>query len=189
MTDSLPSERADMAGDRYDLGALYLRHRDAMHRVAASVLRESGRASEAEDAVSEAIGSILSKPPKGVANWEAFLVIAAKRKALDRLRSAEVRRTNKLVAVDEHEIGDGVDVAEDVVEALDRQRLGNLAKSSLPSLTENESKVVWEIAGLGRSRQEVAQDLGVSPSRVSQLLGQGLRKLKTEMDRKEGGNG
>ncbi len=71
-----------------DLGALYLRHRDAMHRVAASVLREAGRASEASDAVSDAMVSIMASP-RDVRNWEAFLVTAAKRKALDRVRSAE----------------------------------------------------------------------------------------------------
>ncbi|MDK6499285.1 sigma factor, partial [Escherichia coli] len=65
-----------------DLGALYLRHRDAMHTVAASVLREAGRASEAEDAVQDAIVSIMASPPENVRNWEAFLVTAAKRKAL-----------------------------------------------------------------------------------------------------------
>lgn len=36
-----------------DLSALYLRHRDAMHKVAASVLRDAGHASESDDAGSE----------------------------------------------------------------------------------------------------------------------------------------
>ena len=73
-----------------DLGALYLRHRDAMYKVAASVLREVGRASEAADAVNEAIISIMVAPPRGVRSLEAFLVSAAKRKALDRVRSADL---------------------------------------------------------------------------------------------------
>ena len=38
-----------------DLGALYLRHRDAMHKVAASVLRQVGRATDAADAVNDAM--------------------------------------------------------------------------------------------------------------------------------------
>src|ERR1700728_3558476 len=66
-----------------DLGALYLRHRGAMHKVAASVLREAGRASEAGDAVHDAIVSIMASPPRDVRDWEAFLVSTAKRRALD----------------------------------------------------------------------------------------------------------
>lgn len=46
-----------------DLGAL-LRHRDAMYKVAASVLREVGRDSEAVDVVSEVIVSIMASPLK-----------------------------------------------------------------------------------------------------------------------------
>ena len=52
-----------------------------MHKVAASVLREAGRADEAGDAVQDAIVSVLASPPGKVANWEAFLVTAAKRRA------------------------------------------------------------------------------------------------------------
>ncbi|MEH3138815.1 MAG: sigma factor [Mycobacterium kyogaense] len=75
-----------MTSPRPDLGALYLAHRDAMYKVAASVLRDQGLQSQAADAVSEAIVSILASPPENVANWEAFLVTAAKRKALDIIR-------------------------------------------------------------------------------------------------------
>ena len=52
-----------------DLGALYLRHRDAMRGVAASVLREAGLADTAGDAVHEAIVSIMKSPPGDVRDW------------------------------------------------------------------------------------------------------------------------
>jgi DNA-directed RNA polymerase specialized sigma24 family protein len=73
-----------------DLAALYLQHRDAMYRVAASVLRGAGLVNFAADAVQDAIVSMMTSPPSGVRNWEAFMVAAAKRKAFDRCRSAAV---------------------------------------------------------------------------------------------------
>lgn len=104
-----------------DLGALYLRHRDAMHRVAASVLREAGRESESGDAVHDAIVSIGASPPENVHNWEAFLVTAAKRKALDRIRSAEVRHAGPEFVEAIHDRADDSDLAEDIVDAIDRK--------------------------------------------------------------------
>lgn len=76
-----------------DLGALYLRHRDAMHKVAASVLREAGRASEAADAVQEAILSVMTSPPRHVRNWEAFLVVMSR----DVVESVEGYAANRRV--------------------------------------------------------------------------------------------
>ena len=168
------------------LGALYLQHRDAMYRVAAGVLREAGRESEAEDAVSDAIVSLLASPPTGVANWEAFLVTAAKRKALDRLRSAEVRHAGPDLDTSVHDRSDGFDLADEVATDIDRQRRAAVAWDALAVLETRHRKVVWEIAGLGRKRAEVAADLGVTPARVSQMMTRALEDLRGEMRRKEG---
>ena len=167
-----------------DLGALYLRHRDAMHRVAASVLREVGLADEAGDAVQDAIVSILASPPAGVQNWEAFLVTAAKRKALDRVRSAAVRHAGPEL-VDQHDRPDGTDIADDVAEDLDRQRRAATAWDSLSALDARHRKAVWEFVALGRPRAEIADELGVTPARVSQIVSRGLELLRQEIDRKE----
>jgi len=93
-----------------DLGALYLRHRDAMHKAAVSVLREMGRVSEAADAVNDAIISIMASPPRDVRSWEAFLVTAAKRKALDRVRSADVRHAGPEFVESIHDRADDTDL-------------------------------------------------------------------------------
>jgi DNA-directed RNA polymerase specialized sigma24 family protein len=66
-----------------DWAALYQQHRDAMYRVAARVLRGAGRADEAGDAVSAAMESLMKSPPANVLNWQAVLVTAVKRRALD----------------------------------------------------------------------------------------------------------
>jgi DNA-directed RNA polymerase specialized sigma24 family protein len=74
-----------------DWAALYQQHRDAMYRVAARVLRGAGRADEAGDAVSAAMESLMKSPPANVLNWQAVLVTAVKRRALDLLGSSAVR--------------------------------------------------------------------------------------------------
>jgi len=180
-------EAAAMTDMPPDLGALYLHHRDAMHKVAASVLREAGRVSEAEDAVQDAIVSIMASPPENVRNWEAFLVTAAKRKALDRIRSAEVRHAGPEFVEAVHDRADDSDLAEDIAEAIDQQERAGHAWDCLAILDERHRKAVWETAALGRPRSEVAAEMNVSPARVSQMSTRSLALLREEMHRKEEG--
>ena len=170
-----------------DLGALYLRHRDAMHMVAALVLRDAGLASQAEDAVHDAMVSIMASPPTNVQNWEAFLVTAAKRKALDRMNSAAVRHAGPELTESAHNsIDHDVDIAEDVTDDLDRKDRAATAWDCLSILDARHRKVVWDITALERSRNDVAVELDVSPGRVSQMLTRGLADLQQEMNRREG---
>lgn len=176
---------AGVASPSPDIGALYLRHRDAMYRAAASVLREAGRASEAGDAVQDAIVSILVSPPINVENWEALLVSTAKRRALDRLKSAAVRHSGGELgeAHDRAELGG--DLADDVASAVDSQRRASLAWESLSVLDERHRKAVWDTVALEKPRSDVAAELGVTPPRVSQLVTAALKDLRDEMGRKE----
>jgi RNA polymerase sigma factor (sigma-70 family) len=169
-----------------DLGAHYLRHRDAMYKVAASVLRDVGRASEAADAVNDAMVSIMASPPQNVRNWEAFLVTAGKRKAIDRVRSADVRHAGPEFVESSHARVDDTDFAEEVAADLDRKERGALAWGCLSVLDERHRKAVWETAALERPRSEVAAELDVSPARVSQMTARALVLLREEMNRREG---
>lgn len=153
-----------MSSVAQDLGALYLQHRDAMYSVAASVLRDVGRASEAGDAVNDAIASIMASPPQNIRNWEAFLVTAAKRKALDRVRSAAVVHAGPEFVESTHDRPDDTDVAQDVAEDLDQQERAALLRDCLSVLDPRHRHAVWEVVALGRSRSEVAAELGVSGS-------------------------
>lgn len=159
-----------------------------MHKVAASVLREAGRASEAEDAVHDAIVSIMASPPENVRNWEAFLVTAAKRKALDRIRSAEVRHAGLEFVEAVHDWADDSDLAEDVAIAIDQQKRAGHVWDCLSVLDERHRKVVWESVALGRPRSEVATELSVTPARVSQMTTRSLALLRQEMHRREEGS-
>lgn len=159
-----------------------------MYKVVASVLREAGRVSEADDAVHDAIVSIMASPPKTVQNWEAFLVTAAKRKALDRIRSAAARHVGPEFVEATHDRPDGSDLAEDVVDALARQKRVERARHRLAALDERHRKAVWETAALGRPRSEVAMELNVTPARVSQMTTRSLAFLREEMRRREEGD-
>lgn len=164
-----------------DWAALYQRHKDAMHRVAASVLRAAGLADQANDAVSEAMTSLMGSPPAGVQNWEAVMVTAAKRKAIDLLRSAAVRHAGPELGP-EHDYADSVDIAEDVAERVDRERLRAVAWDGLSVLDTRHRKVAWEYIALERPRAEVAAELGVSPGRVSQMAKRVLEELRRYLD-------
>lgn len=171
-----------------DLGALYLRHRDAMHQVAASVLRGVGRGAEAADAVNDAIVSIMVSPPRDVRDWEAFLVTAAKRKALDRVRSAEVRHAGPEFVAAIHDRPDDIDLADAVADDIDRKDQAGHAWDCLSILDERYRKAVWETVALERPRSEVAAELRVSLGRVSQMTTRALALLRDEMSKREGGN-
>lgn len=147
-----------------------------------------GRSSEKEDVVSDAIMSIMASPPQNVRNWEAFLITAVKRKALDRIRSAEVRHSGPELVEATHDRADGSDLEEDVVEAVDRRKRAGAVWDCLSILDERHRKAVWETAALERPRSQVAAELGVSPARVSQMVTRALALLREEMQRREGGN-
>lgn len=152
-----------------------------MHRVAASVLRGAGLADQANDAVSEAMTSLMTSPLANVRNWEAVMVTAAKRKALDLLRSAAVRHAGPEFGP-EHDYADPVNIADEVAEQIDRERLRAVAWDGLSVLDTRHRKVAWEYIALERPRAEVAAELGVSPGRVSQMAKRVLEELRRYLD-------
>lgn len=166
-----------------DWAALYQKHRHAMFRVAASVLRDQGRQREAEDAVSAAMESLMRSPPPGVQDWEAVLVTTTKRRALDLLRSAAYRHAGPEL-LPEHDAEDSVDVAAEAVDTVNRRRAGAAAWDAMSMLDDRHRKVAWEYVALERPRQEVAEELGVTPARVSQIALEALRTLRAALEEK-----
>lgn len=160
-----------------DWAALFLKHRDAMYRVAARTLKAAGRAAEAEDVVMAAMESLMKRPPTRVNSWEGLLVHTTKMRALDLLKSAAVRHSASIDITD----SDGPRTAgfeDDVVEAVDRQRAAMAAWDKLAILDPRLRQVAWEYVAKGRSRDDVAAELNVSPGRVSQMATDALRQLR-----------
>jgi RNA polymerase sigma-70 factor (ECF subfamily) len=164
-----------------DWAALYQKHRDAMYRVAAKVLREAGLADHAEDAVQAAMVSLMKTPPPGVVSWEAVLVKTTQRRALDILGSAVVRHAGPQLA-EEHDFADPRSHIEDIDEVLDRQRLAVRVTRHFPLLNEQQRHVAWEYVARGRPRPDVATEMGLTPARVSQIAAAAIQILRDAMD-------
>lgn len=167
-----------------DLAALYQQHKDAMYRVAASVLRGSGLVDLAADAVQDAIVSMMTSPPSEVLNWEAFMVAATKRKAIDRLRSAAVVHAGPELTPTVHD-RETPDVADEVVDELEQVRMAEEIQGVLSVLDDRNRTAVWQFVALERPRSEVATELGVTAPRVSQMTKRSLELLRMELKRRE----
>lgn len=167
-----------------DWAALFEKHRDAMYRVAASVLRGRGLANLRFDAVQNAMESLIRSPPKEEPrSWEAYLVLAAKRRALDIIKSADVRHASDgALKVDKSAEADDFAEAE---EAIDRQRRAVRFWSKLNLLDGWQRYVAEQYLTQRLSRQQVAEDLGVTPARISQIARQASEVLREAME--EGG--
>lgn len=166
------------------LAPLYAKHSDMMHRMAASVLRRSGRESEARDVVHEVMLSLMESPPTAaVSNWEAWLARATKNRAIDHIRTARVRHDGGPFELVQHDTGDDTDLAQDVASALDEEADVALVRLALMTLTEQERGVVWKVYGLGEKQRAVATELALTPGRVSQICKSGLAKLSMQMQK------
>ena len=172
-------------GTSPDWAALYLAHRDAMHRVAAGVLRDAGLADQAGDAVQEAMTALMKSPPSAVRSWEAMMVAVARRKAIDILRSARIRHAGPELDEDHVLAAPEPDFADDAADAIDRHREASVAWDSLSVLDERHRQVVWRRSALEQKREQVAADLGVTPARVSQITAEALEQLREAMARRE----
>jgi RNA polymerase sigma factor (sigma-70 family) len=167
-----------------DWGALYLAHRDAMYRVARRVLREGGvrrgLKEAVEDVVQSVMESLLKSPPPAVHNAEALLVRTTQRRAVDLLRSAHARHSSSESLNDQPDtaVPDFADVVTDSV----------TVKKLLQLLPERDREVVIRRYAWDESQKEVADDLGVSPSRVSQIGREGLRTLLHGLERRDEGD-
>jgi RNA polymerase sigma-70 factor (ECF subfamily) len=152
-----------------------------MYRTAAGTLRGSSRESDAEDAVMSAMTSLMANPPMDVKNWEALMVATTRRRALDMVKKASVRHASSRDPSDHDEPSD-VDVEDDAIEAVDRQRAAAVALDKLTILDERHRKVAWEYIALGRPRKDVANELRVSPARVSQMAAEALKQVKEALE-------
>lgn len=177
--------RAGADGDSPDIGALYLRHRDAMYGMARSLLR--GDEHRAEDVVQAVMVSLLAHMPSGVRNWEAFLVHAVKMKVYDLWKSAA--QTHEMLTFDDvrplesERLGaDDLDVDPAVLveEEYDRAATASRVRIALAELERREPEAAYayrQVKEVGRTSQDVAEELALSSARVRQRV----MKARTEL--------
>ncbi len=168
-----------------DPGALFLRYRHSMYAVAASVLRSAGRADDAADVVMDVMTGLVGKPPTGpITNWEAYLITATRHRAIDLIRSANVRHHGgELPATERIDRLD--DTYETVIDRLDDRALGGHLWDFLAHLDHRSRRILWEYKMLGRPRADLAREFDVTPARISQISTEALERLR-EKFREEG---
>ncbi|WP_144662879.1 RNA polymerase sigma factor [Paenarthrobacter nicotinovorans] len=177
-----------------DIGAIYLEHRDVMYRVAYAMLRTDGD-NQADDVIGEVMVSILNNPPGHIRNWEAYLVRAVQNKIRDLWKSAAHRREQLQLAEATPLEGDRLggnefedDPASEVVEQIGRQQTVQSVRDAMAEMEiwdPQAAYVLWQCTGLERTSQQVADELGVSSSRVRQIASKARKKLTSLLEAKE----
>ena len=171
-----------------DLGAIYAAHRGAMYRAAARILgpyEQALRGVSAEDVVSQVVGDWQAKGlPRTVSNLRAYVITSTRNRAIDTLRHAtreldaddtvRIRLERRLSGGWATEMVDAdTDVEAAALEHIDQERI----RAHIHLLTDNERYVIQERVFKRRPANEVADELGVSPQRVSQLARAGAERL------------
>lgn len=164
---------ASTAPDGPDWAAIYTEHGQAMRRAARSILGDQQTLGKtADDVVIDLLEELMVKelPPR-IRNLRGYLSAAARRRAIDLIRSrgADDRVVSKSAA---HE------AVEDWEDVIDTEILAAAAVDSLDMLPDRERYAIEQRVMLRRQAKHVAAELDVTPQRVSQLVGAGLARLR-----------
>lgn len=162
-----------------DLGALYLRYRDILWRVAQKQLPEF-----MHDRVGEVVSHVFMKlgenpPTEPVRSWEALLVDRVMKRAIDVYRKEHFNRFGEFPAEDAAVFG----VADGAAASLD----ASLVKTLLSRLEPRRRQVLEEVVMAGRPAKALAAEWGVSEGRVSQLKTDALKRFKVSWAQETGG--
>ncbi|MDR2975074.1 MAG: sigma-70 family RNA polymerase sigma factor [Propionibacteriaceae bacterium] len=171
-----------MTASTPDWAALYLTYRQVMWRVAVRILRPAGHMDLVDDAVMQAMQSLLSAhPPPDVRNPEALLVTVTRRRAFDLLRKPDVRfhATQELHMEDVPDVD--ADIADDAEHRLDRERLGRQAVAELANLPALQQAVIRKVIMEEQEAKQVAIEIGLSPARISQVRKAALMALRQRL--------
>jgi RNA polymerase sigma factor (sigma-70 family) len=154
---------------------------ERLRRVCVAQLYDSGLHDEADDIVAAAVLEVLTKLPRGVENWEAYLVTVVQRRAIDFVRSAAVRRRDGREA--ELDIyPDDRSPIEMVEDGIDTMRDMQRVEDALVDLDHIHREVARETLWRGRKQSDVAAELGITQARVSQILAAAKREIREALE-------
>lgn len=173
-----------------------------MYRRAAAYLRDHGiDPTRADDALSTVMARILARNPTtpDPDDWEAYLMTAVLNAARDEVGTAANRRERPdpldVGRADDTDDGRGDDpcqprrgrgrspdpVGDLVAHAIDQERQLAEVHRIVDTLPPDQQTVIRQVLLGGRTGREVAEELGVNESRVSQLKKAGVMALKTAL--------
>jgi RNA polymerase sigma factor (sigma-70 family) len=162
------------AGDESAWGEVYEAHREILWRIARRVLRigadGSLRGLSPEDVVLETMTGIMEKGVDGVTNLRAFLRTSVQFTAVDMIR-ADCTANRKAMLLLEDDVASAEEQALVAV-------LAEKVRECMELLTPQEHTAITERVLKGRKAVDVAGDMGISDTRVSQLVKAGSDRLR-----------
>lgn len=191
--DAVP--RAGAVSANQDIGAMYDKCKDALYRVARSMLR-GDQQHQAKDVVQEAVISVLRNPPEIVVSWEGLFVQAVKWKIYDLWKSSAYRHESTtldgVVQVDGErgDVDPGSDPAVLAEETREREAAVTRVRGAMAALAVEDpdgAHVYRQVKEVGRTSGEVAAEMGVSASRVRQHVMRARVRLMEILDASGGG--
>lgn len=172
--------------DTRDFAAVYGEQADNLRAYAASLLRGAGLASHAEDVVQNAILALWKRfqdtetPPN---NWVAAMMNKVKFCALDLMGSAPVRRAG--FSLDDDDVS--LDVAAPGDFAADLADAGP-PRAALEAVADPQQReVLYRLYYEDKTQARIAEELGLTPGRVSQVKQAGLAAVADIIEEREGG--
>lgn len=163
------------AGDRQawaDAYRLYATDVRVAARRALGLQRPGGLTSD--DVVHDVFTNMMRRAlPEDLVSLRSYLVVAARHVVLDAVKS----RSARLEMVEDVETNAPPALGEDPEELAISSALYVRVLEHLTELTQNERYVFVQRVMKERRRDEVAQELGVTPQRVSQLVAVATAKL------------
>lgn len=162
---------------RPDWAAIYAEHGQAMRLAARAQMGGSDKTilgKTADDVVGDLIRDLMARGTDfdGVHDIRSYLCVAIRNKVTD-LRRKPDRETP--ADLDPDDLDDKTDIEEEVC----RQELARLAVASLSELGERQRLVLEERVMKCRRAKDVADDLGVTPQRIAQILNDALTQLRS----------
>jgi len=161
-------------GDADALAALYDRHAP---RVLGLTSRILGDRDEAEDVLQEVFLQVWRSPARfDAARGSAvtWLLILARSRAIDRLRSLRRRGHDRQVPIDDHPIASG----EDLERGAENAQEGAAVRRALEALPPDQRRALELAYFDGYTQSEIAQMTGAPLGTVKTRLRQGMMKLR-----------
>ncbi|MCP3914969.1 MAG: sigma-70 family RNA polymerase sigma factor [bacterium] len=157
-----------------------LQHRDFLHRLATSLMQDDH---EGEDLVQEAWARAWQEPPRSRSDAQslrAWLARVVRNRASNMRREHARRRMRERLAARPEALPaeHGID---------DELALHGRVAAAVAALGEPYKRVVFEHYFRGRSRRDVAEELGVALKTVESRLARGRAQLQAALDADFGG--
>jgi len=173
---SLMSRVAD--GDQGAFAELYDATSPIVFGIALRVLRDRAQAEEVAQEVFLEVWRTAARYDPGKGTPSAWINTMAHRRAIDRVRSAELSTQRDQRHAEDQLASTAPDISEEVV----RRDVGRRVRRALATLPEAQRRPLALAYFDGRSQREVAEIMGLPLGTVKTRMRDAMRRLRTHLD-------